>query len=88
MLTPHPLRGRLPRWLHQHIGIFIFKIYGPLKVLVDINLVFMVVSQSFDENLHKHISHDLASDAGRESDPSSPDQPGLCVWPWSAQVAS
>jgi hypothetical protein len=55
---------------------------------VDRNLHSVLHVFPFDENLHEHISHELADDAGREGDTSWPVEPGLCVSPWAIHRVS
>jgi hypothetical protein len=51
---------------HQLIRIFKFIIVSSRKILVACNLAVCYTSYTFDENLHEHISHELAGDAGLE----------------------
>jgi len=43
---------------------------------------------TFNENLHEHISHELAGDAGRESDTAWAVKRRLCVSPWPIHLVS
>ena len=42
----------------------------PRKYKLNVTSVVWYTSPTFDENLHEHISHELADDVGRESDTS------------------
>ena len=57
--------------LHPHIKILGLKIITHLlKIFVALSHLVCYLSNTFDENLLKHISHRLADDARRESDTS------------------
>lgn len=56
--------------VHQFIRILDFQICTFLKLLVDCNGARCYRSRTFDEDLHKHINHELADNVGRESDTS------------------
>jgi len=56
--------------IYLFIRIFGFKIVPAETYKLTVTVLLCYMSNTFDENLHEHINHELADDAGRESDTS------------------